>query len=123
MIMIKRLSWPAALLWLALGGLVLSSHAADSFPLPATSAASRVVVAEGENLLHDYLPDEARVEAVFNPRASCNSRAPRPSPTPGAALSQRTTSSASRFFPHPARCSARARRWWRRWRADFSPPA
>jgi len=66
MIMIMKLSLPLALLWLALGGLGFSSHAADSFPPPATSASARVVIAEGENLLHDYLPDEPRVEAVFN---------------------------------------------------------
>ena len=48
---------------LALGG---RAAAADFFPLHATNAATRVVVVQGENLLHAYLPDDARVEIAFN---------------------------------------------------------
>jgi len=40
--------------------------AQESFPPPATNAAARVVVVQGENLLDAYLPDEARVAAAFN---------------------------------------------------------
>ncbi len=58
--------WLAMLLGLALGGLPGSGAAADSFPLPTTTQSSRVVVAQGDHLLHAYLPDEAQVEAVFN---------------------------------------------------------
>ena len=48
---------------LALGG---RAPAADFFPLHATNAAARVVVVQGENLLHAFLPDDARVEIAFN---------------------------------------------------------
>ena len=61
-----KLSLLPALLGLALGVAGFSSRAADAFPLPATTASARVVIAEGDHLLRAYLPDEARVAAVFN---------------------------------------------------------
>jgi hypothetical protein len=38
----------------------------EIFPLHATNSAARIVIAQGENLLNAFLPDEARVEKVFN---------------------------------------------------------
>ena len=40
--------------------------AADFFAPATTNTASRVVIAEGDDLLDAFLPDNARVEAVFN---------------------------------------------------------
>src|ERR1039458_10340489 len=40
--------------------------AADFFPLHQTNSAVRVVMVQGENLLDAFLPDDERVEAVFN---------------------------------------------------------
>jgi hypothetical protein len=40
--------------------------AADFFPLPVTNSSVRVVVVQGHDLLHAYLPDDARVAAAFD---------------------------------------------------------
>lgn len=53
------------LLLLALLALVQSAAADDYFP-PGTGSAPRVVIAQGDHLLNAFLPDEARVESVFN---------------------------------------------------------
>ena len=43
-----------------------TAPAQEAFPLHATNASSRVVVARGENLLNAFVPDESRVEETFN---------------------------------------------------------
>jgi len=58
-----------------LAGWLLPAAAQDSFPLPATNAAARIVVVQGENLLEAFLPDEARVENAFNRGLTCFTRA------------------------------------------------
>jgi len=40
--------------------------AADFFTPTATNSTSRVVIAEGNDLLNAFLPDDVRVAAVFN---------------------------------------------------------
>jgi hypothetical protein len=50
----------------ALFGGFISAGAADSLPSPATSAAARVVIVQGETLLHAFLPDDGRVADAFN---------------------------------------------------------
>jgi hypothetical protein len=52
-------------LFALLGGFVFAG-AADSLPPPATSAAARVVIVQGENLMSAFLPDDDRVAAAFN---------------------------------------------------------
>jgi hypothetical protein len=51
------------LAWIALGG---RAAAEDSFPLHATNSIAHVLVAQGQDLLHAYLPDDERVAATFN---------------------------------------------------------
>jgi len=40
--------------------------AQDSFPLHATNSIARVLIAQGQDLLHAYLPDDDRVADIFN---------------------------------------------------------
>ncbi len=47
-------------------GWIFPAQAQDIFPLHATNSAARVVVARGEDLLNAFLPDEGRVEELFN---------------------------------------------------------
>ena len=47
-------------------GWLASAGAQEFFPLHATNSSSCVVVARGEDLLNAFLPDEARVEDLFN---------------------------------------------------------
>ena len=54
------------ILLLALLGWLGPAGAQELSPLHGANSAVRVVVAGGENLLNAYLPDNARVEAVFN---------------------------------------------------------
>lgn len=54
------------ILLLALLGWLEPAGAQELSPLHGTNSAARVVVAGGENLLNAYLPDNARVENVFN---------------------------------------------------------
>jgi hypothetical protein len=51
---------------LAAAALLGRAAAADSFTSTPTNSVSRVVVAHGHGLLNAYLPDDARVAAVFN---------------------------------------------------------
>lgn len=51
---------------LALLGWLVAARAQEVFPQPATNSAARVVIVQGTNLLHAYLPDEVRVTAAFN---------------------------------------------------------
>jgi hypothetical protein len=51
---------------LTVAALLGQAVAADSFTPASTNSASRVVVAQGDGLLNAYLPDDARVAAVFN---------------------------------------------------------
>ena len=53
-------------LLLALLGRSGRVEAQVAFPLHATNSAARVVLIQGENLLNAFLPDDDRVEAVFN---------------------------------------------------------
>jgi hypothetical protein len=45
---------------------VWRADAADFFAPTTTNSATRVVIAEGDDLLDAFLPDDARVETVFN---------------------------------------------------------
>jgi len=47
-------------------GRLICAGAQDAFPLHETNASVRVVVAQGNDLLDAYLPNEPRVEATFN---------------------------------------------------------
>lgn len=47
-------------------GAGFQTTAQDFLSAPSTNAAARVVIVQGEGLLHTFLPDEARVEAAFN---------------------------------------------------------
>ena len=47
-------------------GWLLPARAQDYFAVPATNAASRVVMVQATNLLEAFLPAEDRVEAAFN---------------------------------------------------------
>jgi hypothetical protein len=51
---------------LALLGWLAAARAADFFAPPATNPPARVVIVQGENLLHSFLPDDDRVNAAFN---------------------------------------------------------
>ena len=61
------------MIFLLAGGL-FPAAAQEVFPLHATNSSVRLVVAQGEGLLHAYQPDEARVEAVFNRGLTCFTR-------------------------------------------------
>ena len=50
----------------ALLALIGNANAADSFPMPVTNSAARVVIVQGQELLNAFLPDDDRVETVFN---------------------------------------------------------
>lgn len=50
----------------ALLGWLVPAGAADFFTLPTTNATARVVLVQGENLLHAFLSDDDRVQATFN---------------------------------------------------------
>jgi hypothetical protein len=52
-------------LFALLGGFIFAG-AADLLPPPATSAAARVVMVQGDHLLRAFLPDEDRVADAFN---------------------------------------------------------
>jgi hypothetical protein len=54
------------LLWFALLAFGWRAAAADFFVPAATNVTTRVVIAEGTDLLNAFLPDNARVETVFN---------------------------------------------------------
>jgi Domain of unknown function (DUF362) len=54
------------LLLFALLALGWQAAAADFFAPPTTNSSTRVVIATGDDLLNAFLPDDARVQAVFN---------------------------------------------------------
>ena len=57
-----------------LSGWLLPAAAQEAFPLHVTNSAVRIVVAQGDNLLQAFLPDEARVENAFNRGLACFTR-------------------------------------------------
>ena len=58
-----RLQLILTLAWIVFGG---KAVAQDSFPLHVTNSIAHVLIAQGQDLLHAYLPDDDRVAEVFN---------------------------------------------------------
>ena len=54
------------LVWFVLLGWLIPANAADFFSLRGTNAAAHVTIAQGDNLLNAFLPDDQRVEECFN---------------------------------------------------------